>query len=185
MTDSTGRAADVLRHSALIRFLAARLLATLAAQMQTVAVGWQVYANTRDPLDLGLIGLSQFLPFVLLILPAGHVADHHDRRRIVALCYVTSTLCALLLLLFTVRDIDAAAPVFAVMVLLGCARAFSMPSAQALLPNLVPVESFGRAIALHSVILRIATIAGPVLGGLLYLAGPAVVYATVATLSGI
>lgn len=185
MPDFIGRAAEVLRYPALIRFLAARLLATLAAQMQTVAVGWQVYANTRDPLDLGLIGLSQFLPFVLLILPAGHIADHHDRRRIVTLCYVVSTLCALLLLLFTVRGIDAPAPVFAVMALLGCARAFSMPSGQALLPNLVPAESFGRAVALHSSIFQIATVVGPALGGLLYLAGPAVVYATVASLAAI
>ena len=67
-------------------YLVARFLGTLAVQMQTVAVGWQVYEVTRDPLDLGLIGLSQFLPFVLLILPAGHLADSYDRRRIVTAC---------------------------------------------------------------------------------------------------
>ncbi|HEY4367826.1 MAG TPA: MFS transporter [Steroidobacteraceae bacterium] len=169
----------VLRHAAFVRFLAARLLATLAAQMQTVAVGWQVYAITGNALDLGLIGLSQFLPFIVLILPAGQVADHSDRARIVTLCYLTSALCALVLLLFTWHGIHAAWPVFAAMVLLGCARAFSVPSSQALLPNLVPVESFGRAVALNSSTMQIATVAGPALGGLLYIAGPMVVYATV------
>ncbi len=72
---------------AFIRYLIARCFGTLAVQMQTVAVGWQVYDITRDPLDLGLIGLSQFLPFILLILPAGHAADHYDRRRILTSCY--------------------------------------------------------------------------------------------------
>ena len=74
----------VLRNRDFTRFIAARFIATLAVQMQTVAVGWQVYEVTRNPLDLGLIGLSQFLPFVLLILPAGHLADSRDRRRILA-----------------------------------------------------------------------------------------------------
>ena len=88
----------VLRNRDFTFFLAARFLATLAVQMQTVAVGWQVYEVTRDPLDLGLIGLSQFLPFVLLILPAGHLADNRDRRRIIALCFALECVCALLLL---------------------------------------------------------------------------------------
>ena len=157
----------------------ARMLATLGAQMQTVAVGWQIYAITRDPLDLGLIGLSQFLPFIVLVLPAGQVADHNDRARILSLCYATSTLCAVLLLLFTWLGIHAAWPVFAAMTLLGCARAFSMPSSQALLPNLMPPEEFSRGVALNSSAMQIATVAGPALGGLLYIAGPMVVYATV------
>jgi MFS family permease len=173
----------VLRHPDFIRFLSARLLATLAAQMQTVAVGWQVYAITRDPLDLGLIGLSQFLPFVLLILPAGQVADHYDRRRILTACYAVEVLCAVLLLWFTVGGITAPWPVFGAMVLLGCARAFSMPSGQALLPNLVPAEHFGRAVALNSSVFQIATVLGPALGGVLYLAGPRIVYSAVAALA--
>ena len=88
----------VLHNRDFSRYLVARLAGTLAVQMQTVAVGWQVYQVTRDPLDLGLIGLSQFLPFVLLILPAGHLADSRDRRRIVTACYVLELVCALLLL---------------------------------------------------------------------------------------
>ncbi len=90
----------------------ARFLGSLAVQMQTVAVGWQVYEVTRSPLDLGLIGLSQFLPFVLLILPAGHFADTRDRRRIIAGCYVLLLLCALLLLAFSWHGLRSAWPVF-------------------------------------------------------------------------
>jgi MFS family permease len=180
MPDFSRRTTDVLRHSGFIRFLSARLLASLAAQMQTVAVGWQVYDLSHDPLDLGLIGLSQFLPFVLLILPAGHIADRYDRRRIVTWCYALAALCALLLLLFTWQNIQATWPVFSAMVLLGCARAFSMPAGQALVPNLVPREDFSRAVALNSSVFQISAVTGPAIGGLLYLAGPAVVYMTVA-----
>jgi MFS family permease len=183
MSDIRRRTAEVFRHTAFVRFLSARLLATLAAQIQTVAVGWQVYAITRDPLDLGLIGLSQFLPFVVLILPAGQIADRFDRRRIVTLCYATETLCAVMLLMFTLYDITNPWPIFGAMTLLGCARAFSMPSGQALLPNLVPPEDFGRAVALNSSVFQISSVFGPALGGLIYLAGPSVVYTSVAALA--
>ncbi len=185
MSDARRRAFEVLRHTAFVRYLSARLLATLAAQIQTVAVGWQVYEITRDPLDLGLVGLSQFLPFVLLILPAGHFADRHDRRRIVTLCYATETLCASMLLLFTLYEITSPLPVFGAMTLLGCARAFSMPTGQALLPNLVPPADFSRAVALNSSVFQISTIAGPALGGVIYLAGPTVVYTFVGLLAAI
>ena len=150
--------------------------------MQTVAVGWQVYAITRNPLDLGLIGLSQFLPFVVLVLPAGQVADHYDRRRIIALCYAVECVCAALLLGFTLHGLQAAWPVFAAMVLFGIARAFAMPTGQALLPNLVPPADFGKAVALNSSNMQIATVAGPAVGGLLYLAGAHFVYGAVAAL---
>lgn len=182
-TSSRRVAFQILARADFRRFLFARLLATLAAQMQTVAVGWQIYAITRDPLDLGLIGLSQFLPFIVLILPAGQVADHYDRRRILTACYVVEALCALLLLWFTVQSVTVAWPVFAAMTLLGCARAFSMPSGQAILPNLVPPEDFTRAVALNSSVFQIATVVGPAMGGVLYLAGPRIVYASVLVLA--
>ncbi len=118
--------------------------------MQTVAVGWQVYAATSDPLDLGLIGLSQFLPFILLILPAGHVADHYDRRKILAVCYFLSMTSSVGLLAFSLLGIHEVGWVFAVMALFGVTRAFAMPSAQALIPNLVPPELFARATAVNS-----------------------------------
>jgi MFS family permease len=182
MNTPPGPRRAVWRNREFTRFVAARFLATLAVQMQTVAVGWQVYEVTRDPLDLGLVGLSQFLPFVLLILPAGHLADSRDRRRILAACFALECLCALLLLAFAARGLDSARPVFAVMVLFGIARAFAMPTGQALLPNLVPRAHFGTAVAVNSSTWQVATIAGPALGGIVYLLGAPVVYASVAML---
>ena len=165
-----------------LRYVAARFLGSLAVQMQTVAVGWQVYEVTRDPLDLGLIGLSQFLPFVLLVLPAGHYADRHDRRRILVACYALMLVCAALLLGFAWRGLTSAWPVFAAMTLFGVARAFAMPASQALLPNLVGRAEFGTAVAFNTSVWQVTTIAGPALGGVLYLAGATTVYSTVAML---
>ena len=176
------RAFGVLRHGGFGYYLLARFLATLAVQMLVVAVGWQVYEATHDPLDLGLIGLSQFLPFIVLVLPAGHVADHSDRRRIVAACFALQALGAVLLLGTTRAGLPQVWPVFATMGLFGIARAFSMPAAQALLPNMVPVASYGNAVALNSSSMQVSRIAGPALGGLLYFAGADAVYATVAVL---
>ncbi|HVN42964.1 MAG TPA: MFS transporter [Steroidobacteraceae bacterium] len=172
----------VLAERLFLRYLTTRFAVSLAVQIQTVAVGIQVYDLTHDPLDLGLIGLSQFLPFIVLILPAGHLADTRDRRRILTLCFVTMAICAALLLAAATHGLGSARPVFAVMVLFGVARAFAMPTGQALLPNLVEREHFGVAVALNSSLWQVSTIAGPALGGLLYLAGATTVYATVLVL---
>ena len=179
MTSLSAQTQNVLRIPNVLRFISARFLATLAAQIQIVAVGWQMYDITGDPLDLGLIGLSQFIPFVTLILPAGHAADHYNRARIVTTCYLTNAVCALLLLFITLRGVQSVWPVFMVMMLLGASRAFSMPGSQSLLPNLVPTDSFSRAVALNSSSQQFANIIGPAVGGVIYLAGPAVVYASV------
>ncbi len=178
----SSRLPRVLHHADFRRYLAARLAGAFGAQMLIVALGYQVYQLTRNPLDLGLIGLSQFLPFVVLVLPAGQAADHLDRRRIMAACYALLAACAVLLAVLTLVGLPSAWPIFAVMTLFGVARAFSMPTGQALLPNLVPTEEFGNAIAVTSSTGQIATIAGPALGGLLFLAGPAVVYVVVAVM---
>ena len=179
------RLGQLLAYPGFARFLTARLAVSIAVQMQTVAVGWQIYAITHDPLDLGLIGLSQFLPFVLLVLPAGHVADRRNRARILTACYTLELLCALLLLAFTLSGLTVVWPVFAVMVLFGVARAFSMPAGQALLPNLVPLEHFSRAVAVNSIAWQVSTVAGPAIGGLVYLLGPEQVYGSVAVLLAI
>ena len=171
-----------LRHSNFSLFLIARFCATLAVQMQGVAVGWQVYSISGNPLDLGLIGLAQFLPFSILVLVAGQIADRADRRLILFLCYVVECLCGILLLDFTLTGQQAVWPVFAVMALYGSARAFMMPTSQAIMPNLVPTESFANAVALSSSSFQIATLTGPTLGGLIYLFGAEVVYFTVASL---
>ena len=163
-------------------FLIARFLTTIAVEMQSVAIGWQVYAMTGKPLDLGLIGLAQFLPFVVLVLPAGQVADRYERRLIIAGCYVVEAVCAVLLMAYSLTGTSQTWPVFAVLVLFGCARAFAMPTGQAITPNLVPREAFPNAVALNSSSSHVATIAGPAVGGLLYVAGAVVVYASVATI---
>jgi MFS family permease len=183
MSDATQNAVlGVLRHRNFTLYLVARFIATLAVQMQSVAIGWQVYANTKNPLDLGFIGLAQFLPFIVLVLPAGQIADRFDRRSILVACYFVDVLCAALLLGFTIAGIEQVWPVFSVLVLFGAARAFAMPTSQAITPNLVPREIFGNAVALNSSTFHVATIAGPSIGGLLYVAGPAIVYSMVIAL---
>lgn len=171
------QAFSVLRHRDYAVYAAARFLNSLGWGMLSVAVGWQVYQLTHSALLLGFMGLSQFLPFVLLVLPAGHVADRSDRRLVLVSAYAVQSACAGVLLLFTLSGSTQVWPIFAAMILAGSARAFSMPTTQAMVPNLVPPEVFPKALAFNSVSLEIATIVGPSLGGGLYLLGPVVVYA--------
>lgn len=173
----------ILRERDFARYLGARILSNLAVQMQTVAVGWQVYDISGNPLDLGLIGLSQFLPFVLLILPAGQVADQFDRRRIITACYALQAVCAIALMGLALQAPASVWPFFAVMALLGFGRAFAMPTSQALLPNLVPKAQWGRAVALNSSVFQLTTVVGPALGGLLYVAGIGMVYGSISVLA--
>jgi MFS family permease len=173
---------SVLGHRNFRLYLSARILGTVGVQMQSVAIGWQVYALTGNVYDLGLIGLAQFAPFLLLILIAGHVADRYHRRTIIVLCFVMQLLCSMLLLIYTFTGLTVVWPVFAVLILFGSARAFMMPATQAILINLVPADSFSKAVALSSSSFQVAVILGPTLGGLLYLAGPKVVYSIVAGL---
>src|ERR1700761_471118 len=165
-----------LRYRDFTVYAAARFCTSLTSAMLDVAVGWQVYQLTRNPLDLGLIGLAQFTPFVLLVLPAGYVADHADRRLVLIGAYTIQGICASVLLWFTVAGGTQVWPAFVAMILYGCGRAFSMPTSQAMTPNLVPPEVFPKAVALNSTLLEIATIVGPSLGGILYLLGPSIVY---------
>ncbi len=174
----SSRGLGVLRNRNLSFYLSSRFLGTIAVQMQSVAVGWQVYQLTGSLFDLGLIGLAQFAPFLLLILWAGHVADTHNRRVIVQLCQAAQLLCALLLLMFTFSGSSAVGFVFAILVIFGSARAFMMPASQAVLRNIVPNEEFSEAVALSSSSFHVAVITGPVLGGVLYILGPAAVYAS-------
>ena len=172
----------VLRQRNFAFYLSARVLGTLAVQMQSVAIGWQVYQITGSLFDLGLIGLAQFAPFLVLILPAGHVADSRDRRTIITACMGVQLLCSALLLAFSLSGSATVWPVFATLVLFGSARAFMMPATQAVLKNMVPTEHFSQAVALSASSFHVAVIAGPVLGGLLYLAGPTTVYVVAAAL---
>jgi MFS family permease len=158
----------VLRQRDYTLFVGARFFASIASQMLIVAVGWQVYQKTGRLLDLGMIGLSQFLPFLCLALFAGHAADRYDRRAILILCASAQLLSAVLLLWFAATGLARTWPIFAVLALLGVARAFQMPTGQSLLPNLIPPAMLGSAIAISSSMFQVATIAGPSAGGVLY-----------------
>jgi MFS family permease len=147
--------------------------------MLNVAVGWQVYQLTGDPLDLGFVGLAQFLPFLLLVLPAGQLADRADRRLVLLGAYTAEAACAALLFAFSVIGLTTVWPIFAALVLFGAGRAFWMPAAQAMTVNLVPVPVFPSAVAINSTLFQCAVVAGPAVGGLLYLAGPRIVYGSV------
>ena len=136
--------------------------------MQSVAVGWQVFQITHRPLDLGYVGLVQFLPGVLLSIPAGHAADRFDRRQVLLTCYVSYGLCSVLLFMQAKSGASSVLPIFAALLLLGITRAFSGPASQALVPQLVPTEHFGNAVAWGASIFQIATVLGPALGGAVY-----------------
>jgi MFS family permease len=147
--------------------------------MQSVAVGWQVYAKTGHILDLGYVGLAQFLPFLVFILPSGHVADRHDRRVILVTCNGVYLVGSILLLAYTLSGAASVMPIFGILALLGSARAFSMPAGQAILRNIVDGDAFAQAVAFNSTAFHVAVVIGPVLGGLAYLAGPVAVHGSV------
>ena len=172
----------VLRYRGYAAYAAAKFCTTLCWQMLSVAVGWQVYALTHNPLDLGYLGLVQFLPFVVLVLPGGHTADHVDRRLVLIAAYAVAALCAGILAWYSLTGLNTVWPIFAVMGVFGAGRAFWMPASSAVTPNLVPPEAFPSAVALNSMLFEIGVIAGPALGGVLYLIGPSVVYCAVAGL---
>jgi MFS family permease len=178
MRDRPGYAAFRSRDFRL--FSASRLLSIMALQMQNVAVGWLVYDLTRSAFALGLVGLAAFVPALALVLVTGHVADAFDRRLIMLIAHAATALSAAGLVLFAAIGADAALPVYGLVALAGTARAFGLPAQQALLPLLVPREDFGNAVAWNSSVNQTATISGPALGGVLYLLGPTVVFATVA-----
>jgi MFS family permease len=155
-----------------------RFCIVLATEMQSVAVGWQVYEITKRPLDLGLVGLAQFLPGVLLFLVSGHVADRYDRRKLVVACYAAFAGCSGLLLSAALRGTRTVYPIYVVLILIGVVRAFNGPVSRALWPQLVPEEHFQNAVAWASSVFQTATILGPSVGGIVYAVarGPAAVY---------
>ena len=150
----------------------------VAHQMLAVGVGWQIYALTGSPLDLGFVGLAQFIPSFLLMLAAGHAADRFDRRRVLQVCMVVEACAAGGLALGSYQGWITETLIFALIFVVGSARAFQMPAMAALLPALVPRGLFPRAIAANSAATQAAIIVGPAVGGFVYVAGPAAVYAT-------
>jgi MFS family permease len=163
-------------------YVGSRFLSAVAIQMVNVAVGWQVYELTGDPLALGMVGLAQFLPAFLLTLPGGQVADRFDRRRILQLSLAVLVAAALVLLGMAVAGRPAVGAIYGVLAVIGVVRAFLAPASQSLVPLLVGPELFPRAVALNSSAWQVAVIAGPAAGGLLYALGAEVVYGVAATL---
>ncbi|MCV3239130.1 MFS transporter [Mesorhizobium sp. ZC-5] len=169
------------RHRAFLLYWGARFLANFSTQIVSVAVGWQIYDLTRNPFDLGLVGIIQFAPSLILVLVTGAAADRFGRRLIMGIATLLEALCALALLALTLRGLADPFGIFAVLGVFGVARAFFAPASASLVANLVPAEDFANAVAWNSSAWQMATIIGPVAGGLLYGLSPEAAYA-VATL---
>jgi MFS family permease len=172
-----GRAA--FTHPAFVLFQIARFLIVSAVEMQAVAVGWQVYEITKRPLDLGYVGLAQFLPGILLFPVSGHVSDRVERRKVLTTCYAGFAVCFGLLLMLAHRGVRSMTAIYMVLILLGIVRSFNGTASRSILPQLVPEEHFPNAVAWNATTFQTATILGPSFGGILYAAfhGPSVVYA--------
>lgn len=166
--------ASIYRHPGFLAFISARLMAVFATQIQAVVVAWQVYDLTRDPLALAYVGLAQFLPMLCLLLPAGDLVDRFNRKAILASSWAVGALCSGALWWLsglTTAGVAGVTGIYAVLVLFGCSRAFSGPALQSLLPQVVPREQLAAAIAANSMLMRAASIGGPLLGGVLYALG--------------
>lgn len=177
-------AASLFAHRAFMQLWLARLASVAAGQMLMVAVGWQMYDLTGSAWDLGLVGLLQFAPALLLMLPAGQFIDRHHRGRIVAVCLAVQTVVALWLVAGAYGGFATRGLLLTVSVALGAVRAFQMPAQQALTPLLVPTSLLARALAFSSAGLQGAVIAGPAIGGLIYTAGAGATYGVCALLFG-
>ena len=182
MSVEDGSKFSILKHRQFAHFFLSRILGSLANQMQTVAVSWQIYEMTGSALDLGLVGLAQFFPLVALMLVAGHVADRYDRKTVICISQAVDGLAMGLLALGTwggwlTRDV-----ILAIVVLFGSARVFQQPTQQSLLTLIVPPGMLSQAIAVSSSSNQIATIVGPAIGGVLLAVSVPLVYVLCALL---
>ncbi len=154
-----------------VMFMASRFLWISATQICNVAVGWLIYDVTRSAWALGLVGLAAFAPKLLLTLVAGMVADRYDRRKVMAACLALDGLATIGLFYVAVQSTVAIGAIYALFILLGIARGFAGPAAQAMAANLVPRAQFSKVVGLSSSIGQLASIGGPAMGGLLYAFG--------------
>jgi MFS family permease len=164
-------------HRPFALYWVSRVSSTVALQMQAVAVGWLMYDITNNPLDLGLVGLTQFIPAALFVLVAGQVADRFDRRMIVRICQMTSALATATLAIGTAGGFMTRESLLAVVFVTGSARAFEQTTMTTLLPGIVPLSLLSRATAAGASATQIAVIGGPAMGGLLYAVSPVLVFA--------
>ena len=172
----SGTSPTIYRDRDLYFFVSARFISTLAIQVQSVAIGWQIYDMERTPLALGLVGLCQFLPMFLLTLPAGDITDRFNQRRVYSLAAGLQAVCSALFLILSIFQPHTTWMYFVVLVLFGAARGFAVPSGSSLLPFLVLPERISKSMAFSSSFFTAATISGPALGGFLYALGPVPVY---------
>ena len=166
---------SLLHYRPFVMFWLARLAATMGYQMLTVVIGWQVYELTDSALDLGLVGLIQFVPAVVLTLLIGHAADRYDRRMIVRVAQGVYALAAVLITAALLSNVLSRNLLFAAVFMIGCARAFELPTAHALAPSLVPTPMISRAVAAWTSANQVAVICGPAAGGLIYVLSPVLV----------
>jgi predicted MFS family arabinose efflux permease len=157
-------------------YLSSSFFGTLAIQIQSVAVSWQIYNIAHSPLALGYAGLAQFLPMAACILPAGHLADRFDRRLIITISYFLQAISAGLFLALALMKTGRVWPFYVVLALFGAGRTFARPASQSFVPLLVSAEQFPQAVAWGSSGFQTAVIAGPAIGGAIYILGPAVAY---------
>jgi MFS family permease len=152
-----------------LRYQLARVVVIIGAEAQALAVAWQVYEITHRAIDLGYTGLILFLPGLVFMLPAGHVADRFDRRRVILVCYALQAIASFWLFWLAWTGVNHVWPIFALLFAIGTGRAFSGPASSALVPHLVPKEHFVNAITWGSAIFQLANILGPALGGVLFI----------------
>jgi MFS family permease len=180
MTDIAAPLPALKRHKPFALFWIMRVATTGAYYMQSVAIGWQIYDLTGDPLDLGLVGLVQFVPLVLLAVVVGQIIDRCERRGVARICQVVKALCAIVLAFGSAGGWLGRETIFLILLVVGTARAFETPTLHALVPSLVPPRLLPRAVAASATANQTAIICGPALGGLIYVFGPTTVYATCA-----
>ena len=173
---------SIFRETSYTRFWFARICSTISFQMGAVAVGWQIYQLTHSTFALGMVGLVQFLPMLLLTLLVGHVADRFNRKTIISICQVVEASTMALLAVTSYLHLLHPAGIFCAVAAIGASRAFESPSTQAMVPGLVANEQVPKAIAWSSSANQTASIVGPALGGLLYAFGAQVPYAACACL---
>lgn len=174
-----------LRHRDFRVFLVGLISTALAMEMSFVAVGWQVYAISSNPLDLGLVGLAMFLPLPILALPAGHLADRSPRRTILAVAMVIDVTIAICLFAYSRSGATEVGPFLVLAMGTGIASALGSPAARALTPSLVPEPLLVRAFAMRSMAFQASAIVGPAIGGILFALHAEVVYEVAAGLSSI
>ena len=167
---------SVLQHRPFVLFWFARVATTTGYQMLVVAIGWQLYELTGNPLDLGLVGLVQFIPGILLVLVIGQVTDRYDRRFILSTCQAVEAVMAAVLLMAAVSGAISRELILGTALVMGGARAFELTAMQSMVPSLVPLPLVPRAVAGSATANQSATIVGPALGGFIYAVSPLAVY---------